>query len=223
MNIFGSLMIGLGLVSQQVVAQDGGSTPCPPSVVREASPSEIRTFFQARQMKVLSFFGYSGAGYEDEARMLSEATKVLDQADPRDTLVNIGATLEGIGAVYDIAKRKGFTTTGIVSTEARDNQVPLARCVDYVFFVKDGSWGGFLPGTTQLSPTSAAMVENSDVLVAIGGGEVARDELRVAKQAGKAVQFIPADMNHAAAIEKAKKKGQPVPTEFRGAAAEAFD
>jgi threonine dehydratase len=67
------------------------------------------------------------------------------------------------------------------------------------------------------------MVENSDVLVAIGGGDVARDELRVAKQAGKRVQFIAADMNHAAAIEKAAKKGQPAPTAFGGSAAEAFD
>ncbi len=65
------------------------------------------------------------------------------------------------------------------------------------------------------------MVENSDVVIAIGGGEVARDELTAAKRSGKRVQFIPADMNHRIALEKALKKGQPAPTDFRGAAATA--
>jgi shikimate kinase len=66
------------------------------------------------------------------------------------------------------------------------------------------------------------MVENSDVMIAIGGGEVARDELTAAKRSGKRVEFIPADMNHQVAREKAQKKGQPPPTDFRGAAATAF-
>ena len=87
-----------------------------------------------------------------------------------------------------------------------------------MFFVKDASWGGFVKGTESLSPTSAAMVEVSDRLVAIGGGEVTRDELVAAKRAGKDVHFIAADMNHAIARERALKRGQPVPTDFRGAA-----
>ena len=62
-----------------------------------------------------------------------------------------------------------------------------------MFFVKDASWGGFIEGTERLSPTSTAMVEVSDRLVAIGGGDVARDELIAAKRAGKDVRFIPAD------------------------------
>ena len=58
--------------------------------------------------------------------------------------------------------------------------------------------------------------------MAIGGGEVARDELVAARRAGKSVTFIAADMNHRIAIEKAAKKGEAPPTDFRGAANKVF-
>jgi hypothetical protein len=190
-----------------------------PSTMREATPHEIRSFFESQEKKVLTFLGYSGAGYEDEAAMLDQATRILDESDPQTTIVNLGATAEGVGAVYETAKRKGFSTTGIVSTQAKEDGAQISPYVDVVFYVKDETWGGFLPGTEQLSPTSTAMVENSDVVVAIGGGEVARDEMIAAKRLGKQVRFIPADMNHEIAREKARKKGQPEPTDFRGAAA----
>jgi hypothetical protein len=199
------------------------ATACvPPSTMREATPEEIRAFFKSKGMTVLTFLGYSGAGYENEAAMLEQATRILDTLDPRQTIVNIGATSEGIGAVYRIAQGKGFLTAGIVSTQARENQVELSPCVDIVFFVKDATWGGFMPGTDRLSPTSSAMVDVSDRMVAIGGGEVARDELIAAKRAGKRIQVIPADMNHHLARERALKRGQPVPTDFRGATGAVF-
>lgn len=193
-----------------------------PPVVREATPEAIRTFFKAKKMRVLTFAGYSGAGYENNAVMLRQATQVLSRFDPKKTIVNIGATPDGIGAVYELAKQKSFLTTGIVSTQAKENKVPLSPFADVVFYVKDASWGGFLPGTKQLSPTSLAMIENSDVIVAIGGGEVAKDELSAAKRTRKRVEFYPADFNHRVASEKAQKKGQPVPTNFRGAASTLF-
>jgi len=62
------------------------------------------------------------------------------------------------------------------------------------------------------------MVAVSNRLVAVGGGEVARDEMWAARRMGKRVTFISADMNHRRAIEKAVAKGQPAPTDFRGAA-----
>ena len=143
---------------------------------------------------------------------------MLDGQDAANTLINIGATAEGISAVYDIAKLKGFTTMGIVSTLARDERVALSQCVDYVFFVKDRTWGGQVPGTHHLSPTSAAIVESGTSFVAIGGGDAARDEMLAARQAGKPVTFIPADMNHTIARAKAQKRGEAEPTDFRGSA-----
>jgi hypothetical protein len=91
-----------------------------------------------------------------------------------------------------------------------------------VFYVKDASWGGLVPGTTTLAPTSEAMVAVSQVLIAIGGGDVARDELLAARRLGKRVSFVPADMNHRLALDKAASKGEPAPTDFRGSAHAAF-
>ncbi len=173
-------------------------------------------------MSVHTFAGYSGAEYEDPNAMLEEAARILDGQDPAETLINIGATKVGIGAIYELAKKRGFTTMGIASTLARDEEVPLSPCVDHVFFVKDTQWGGKVPGTEDLSPTSAAMVESSTSFVAIGGGETARDELLAARRAGKSVRFIPADMSHEIAREKARKKGAPDPTDFRGPAHDAL-
>jgi hypothetical protein len=187
------------------------------AVKREAAPAAVVAWFAHQHARVLTFVGYSGAGYEDEAAMLAAASAVLDQFDPKTTIVNIGATAEGIGAVYEIARRRGFRTSGIVSTQAKESDSALSAFVDTVFFVPDSTWGGLQDGTNQLAPTSEAMVGSSDVFVAIGGGEIGRDELLAARRAGKDVRFIPADMNHRAAIAKAAAKGQPAPTDFRGA------
>ena len=190
--------------------------------VIHADSTDIERFFKEQGRRVLTFLGYSGSGYEHPAAMLAHAGSVLDEFKPQDTLVNIGGTPDGIGAIYELAQRRGFMTTGIVSALAHETGMPLSPFADVVFFVADASWGGQLPGSTQLSPTSQAIVEHSDVIVAIGGGAIARDELEAALRAGKAVRFIAAEMNHAAAVAAAARKGLPPPTDFGGAAAERF-
>ena len=80
-----------------------------PPTIREVIPEEIRSFFKGKGMKVLTFLGYSAAEYENKAAMLEQASRIfLDEVDPRAVIVNIGATPEGMGAVYETAKRKGF-------------------------------------------------------------------------------------------------------------------
>lgn len=200
-------------------AQDANALACvAPMQVADASPQQVVDFFKAKGWKVVTFVGYSGAEYEQPALVLKRAGQTLDRLNPRRTAINIGATAPGIGAVYALAKQRGFTTTGIVSSQARDPSVGLSPCVDFVFYVSDPSWGGLMPGTTTLSPTSEAMVRVSDALIGIGGGEVARDELVAAKRMGKRVKFFAADMNHRLALEKAAGKGLAAPTDFRGAA-----
>jgi hypothetical protein len=207
------------LVACCVAGLAAGVEPCEgPREVRQATLASIKAFIDDRHMTVLTFGGYSGAGYEDPGDMLEHASRVLDGQDPAKTLINIGATAEGIGAVYEVAKRKGFTTMGIVSTLARDERATLSRCVEYVFFVEDETWGGLLPGTNRLGPTSAAIVEVSTSFVAIGGGVVTRDEMLAGRKAGKPVTFVPADMNHGIARQRARQKGDADPTDFRGAA-----
>lgn len=189
----------------------------PPAIHHASTVDAVQTYFKTRGRTVVTFMGYSGAGYEDNASMLARATAVLDRLDPRTTLVNIGATIDGIGAVYALAKQKGFETTGIVSSQARVGKSTLAPCAGTVFFVEDAAWGGLLKGTTTLSPTSMAIVRVSDHVVAIGGGEVARDEFDGAKRSGKKTEFFAADMNHGVARARAAKNGSPAPTDFRGA------
>jgi hypothetical protein len=190
--------------------------------VHEASPDDVLAYVRRRGMAVLTFAGYSAAGYEDEAAMLAQAAAVLARHDPHTTLVNIGATADGIGAVYTLARARGFETLGIVSSRARDEGVALAPAVDQVFFVRDAGWGGIDAATGRLSPTSAAIVAASDEIVGIGGGDIARDEMRAARAAGKPVTFIAADMNHRIASDKAAARGAPPPTDFRGSAHAAF-
>ncbi len=190
--------------------------------MKQASVEEIKSYFLEQSKTVVTFVGYSGAGYEAAAEMLVVAGRVLDEFEPADTIVNIGATPDGIGAIYELAGQRGFATTGIVSTQAKEYGAELSPCVDRVFFVEDDTWGGLIDGGEKLSPTSTAMVEVSDLLVGIGGGAVARDELLTARESGIEIRFFPADMNHQIALEKAARRGQPAPTDVGGAAAKTF-
>ena len=209
------VMLALSMIPTACIAS-ALSCEAPAMIQRAANPGEIREFFSSKGWRVLTFLGYSGAGYEDADAMLAQADRVLGRLDVDKTIVNIGATAAGIGAVYEKAKERGFKTAGIVSSQARDQEVPLAECVDYVFYVTDRTWGGYDKEQRKLSPTSEAMVTASDELVAIGGGDVARDELLEARRRGKKITFIPADMNHDVARNKAPQA--PEPRDFRGSA-----
>jgi hypothetical protein len=214
--VLGGVLAMLLGVSPLADACDGKAT------LHDSTPKQVQTFVRSRNLDVLTFAGYSGAGYQDRDAMLAQAKAVLSKFEPRRTLVNIGATEEGIGAVYDLAKGRGFATIGIVSVLAREEGVALSKCVDDVFFVRDTTWGGRLPGSSALSPTSTAIVQASRMIVGIGGGAIARDEMTAARRAGKRVIFVPADMDHERAREAARAKGQPPPTDFHGAAHAAF-
>lgn len=193
-----------------------------PSRVLQGDAATIVRRVRRPGTTVLTFVGYSGAGDEDPEAMKREAGRILDRQDPRRTLVSSGATAEGIGSVYELARARGFATLGIVSDLARQEKAPLSPCVQTVFYVPNSTWGGASPGGRGLTPTSAAVVGVSDEVVGIGGGAIARDELLAARRAVKPVTFIPADLNHAKAQEKARRKGQPQPTSFRGEAAAAL-
>ena len=203
-------------------AAAASNAECHPGASKSSEPTEIQAFVREKGKKVVTLVGYSAAEYEDPAAMRERVESVLKRFDPARTVINSGATAPGIGAAYELAKQLGFETMGIVSELARREHVELSPCVDFVFYGPDETWGGIVAGTQSLSPTSTAMVRSSDVVVAIGGGEVARDELLAARAAGKETEVFPADMNHRLAIEKAKKKGAPAPTDFSGAVGAAL-
>lgn len=171
--------------------------------------------------RVSTFLGFSGSGYEDSDDLSKVIEETLASLDPGSTLVNAGGTTDGIGMVYSIAKAHGFSTVGIVSSLAEKEQSELSPDADQIYIIADETWGGLKPDG-ELSPTSLAMVGASDEMIAIGGDEIARDELSAAKAQGKRVRYIPADMNHDAAKRKARKNGKPEPDDFRGAAFQIF-
>ncbi|MEM9151481.1 MAG: hypothetical protein AAGB19_13645 [Cyanobacteria bacterium P01_F01_bin.3] len=185
------------------------------------SPDQVIESFGQLGKRVVTFIGYSAAGYEDQESMLATASQILSTHSPVDTIVNIGATEEGIGAIYEVANRLGFMTTGIVSTQAQRQNAKLSPFVDSVFFVEDASWGGRLAGSKQLAPTSRAIVSVSDVMIGIGGGEIGREELLAGRAAGKQVIFYAADMSHQKAMAKARKNGLSMPKRFDGAVGQA--
>ena len=186
------------------------------------SSKETISYIRSLGKTVVTFFGYSGMGYENEDGMLEIARTILSTYPPETTIVNIGATEVGIGTVYQLAKSMGFETSGVVATEALEDTDGISDYVDHICFVKDKQYGGKLPESDKLSPTSKAMVMCSDVLVAIGGNDIARDELLEGKKQGKPVLYFPADMNHDTATQQAESKGLPPPESFKGAVHDTF-
>jgi hypothetical protein len=192
-----------------------------PNLVRPANPKAAVAQIRLAGKRVVTFLGYSGSGYEDSDAVREAIEGVLASLDPGSMLINAGGTAEGIGIVYPIAKARGFSTAGIVSSRADKEKSQLSADADRIYIIDDDSWGGLM-ADGELSPTSLAMVGASDEMVAIGGDAIARDELSAAKAAGKPVRYIPADMNHEWARRKARNGGKEEPRDFRGAAYRSF-
>ena len=186
------------------------------------TPDEAVAFFKGLGKTVVTFYGYSGLGYEDEKGMLKIAEEVLSRYSPKTILVNIGVTKVGCGAIYPLAKSMGFETTGVVTTLALEYRGGISESVDHICFIKDKQWGGKLPNSDELSPTSKAMVACSDILVGIGGGGIADTEMLAGKAQGKPIYFHPAEMNHEIALRYYTSLGRTPPENFMGSVFEAF-
>jgi len=187
----------------------------------EMTLDETMEFFKGQRKTVVTFLGYS-VDYENEKAMLKIVEKVLAENSPEASIINIGATNGGVGAAYPIAKSMGFITTGIVSSQAIQYLDDISVDVDYICFVADNQWGGKLPNSNDLSPTSQAMVGCSDVLVGIGGGKISRDEMIEGKEQGKLVRFFPAEINHEYWIRRTQEMNLPPPDSFWGEAHDVF-
>ncbi len=186
------------------------------------TPEQAVAFIKSLGRTALTFYGYAGMGYEDESELLRIARDVLSNYHPKDTLIIIGATEVGVGAIYPLAKSMGFETAGIVTTQVLEDPYAISGSVDHICFIKDSQYGGTLPHSTELSPTSKAMVACSDILIAIGGNDISRDELLEGKRQGKPVHYFPAEMNHERSIRRARHLNLPPPKSFWGAVHEIF-
>ncbi len=200
------------------VDMDGGASATEP-----ISGDEIISQVKALGKTVYSLFGYSLLGYEDRDQVMGEITKELEQLDPKTTIINIGATEEGIGYAYKIAKKMGFDTIGIVSTQALFYSGKFSEFVDKIYIVNDSNWGGYLPNTNKLTETTKAFLGVSDVISAHGGGENTAVTLAEADKLGISTLYSPAEMNHEIATSHAQNNHMAAPTDFHGAAYYAWE
>jgi hypothetical protein len=77
--------LALAAAFGQSAAPAGAAEPCVGGVaphLREAGIADIRAFARGQGKRILSFVGYSAAGYEDQDAMLAEAARVLDVHSP---------------------------------------------------------------------------------------------------------------------------------------------
>jgi hypothetical protein len=175
---------------------------------------EIIALIKGLNKKVYTLFGYSALGYEDENKLKETVRRDLEPLSREEYVINIGATEEGIGKMYEIAKEMGFKTIGVVSTQALSYSGRFSESVDSIYIVNDDYWGGYVPGTTKLAETTKAYLGVSDFISAYGGGINTVVTLKFAKELGIPTKFEEFDMNHALADKAFKEKL----ADYRGAA-----
>lgn len=180
----------------------------------EVTSEQAINIMKNRGKEIITFIGFSGAEYENPIQLEKILRTSLLKLNSKKSIVNIGGTSDGIGKLYEIAKELGFETSGIVSSKAKKEYIS-AFC-DNTYMIKDTTWGGFIRNTKVLSPTSKAMVQSSDKIIAVGGGAVGRDEFLSARELGIPTEYFAAEMNKLKAAAKAQKNGLEIPTDFRG-------
>lgn len=200
-----------------------------PRLWKVESASSICRSLASLSRHVIYFAGYGELGYEQEGSVRSVALQVLSQWSTDKVLVHSGTLMrlgghDGIAEVYRVARELGIETSGIhpsISMDFADTHHVSPDC-DHVFFVEDTTWGGFLDGSGELSPTLDLHLKVSDELVMIGGGKHAADELRAFLDFQKPVRYFPADMNHATTRQWAEQEGLAI-TDLRGRAHSVWD
>ena len=165
-------------------------------------PAEVVRGLRTGRKHVVTFAGYGELGYQDEASLERATASILGGFDPATTIVNTGTLLTdgfkaGIAAIYPVARALGFETAGIHPSIAlsQSERHSLAHGVHRVYFVGDTTWGGLLPATREPSQTLQALLEASDELIAIGGGEHTAQEIEAFLVYGKPVRFFSAAMH----------------------------
>jgi hypothetical protein len=193
-----------------------------------SSAEEIQRFFTDSGKRVISFAGFGELGYEDPSIVARVGAQVLGDLQPAKTIVNSGTLLrrggeDGIAAIYPIAKNLGMLTSGIhpsVALAFRETHL-VSAFSDHWFFVEDATWGGFLAGSREISPTLQVSLEVSDELIVIGGGKHAAEEIEAFGHRRKRVRYYAAEMNHRATRSWCQRSGTAI-EDYRGAAHAAW-
>jgi hypothetical protein len=128
---------------------------------------------------VLVFIGFSGQGYQDPTRLDDTLTHIMQQTidahGEANVVVVAGATKDGIGRCYELAKQTfNLQTIGIVSELGAAYASPQCDAVVYVED-PDKSWRVRTPDNKTSYMVSVA--QRRGEIYALGGGAVAIEEL----------------------------------------------
>jgi hypothetical protein len=140
--------------------------------------------------KTLVFGGFSGLGYSDIEKLEEEARLKIEQEieihGKDNVAVVCGATSDGIGAIYKIAKDYNLPTYGIVSEAAKE--YGSDSFCDKTFFVPDpkNTWQVLSENGESYMVDIA---KKNGVLIYFGGGDVAVSEIKEANQKGIATDI----------------------------------
>ena len=157
--------------------------------------------------KTLVFGGFSGLGYAETDKMEATARARIQAEIEANGITNVavvaGATSDGIGAVYKVAKELGVATYGIVSEAGKE--YGSDKFCDKTFFVPDpkGTWQVL---SENGSSYMVDVAKKNGVLVYYGGGDVAVTEIKEAKQKGIKVEVDTNFEPNPAQIAKKKAK-----------------
>ncbi|CAK8738429.1 hypothetical protein SODG_002078 [Sodalis praecaptivus] len=145
-----------------------------------------------RNKHVLVFCGFSGLGYNNEVALIETIRTTLTAAinchGSENICVAAGATHEGIGIIYELAKEKGIKTIGLVSEQARGSALLSAAC-DECLFIPDptASWDVRDPEGNSymvyLATDNKGINKTGEFLV-FGGGYITLNELKEAEGLG---------------------------------------
>lgn len=170
---------------------------------------------------VMVFSGFSSMGYENTEKLQDYITKEIkqniDEHGIHNLLIVAGATPEGIGCVYDIAKNLGVSTFGIVSQQASTNS--LSKNCESVMQIKDpdNSWKVLDDSGDSYMVYAAS---KNGCFLAFGGGSVTLSELEEA--AGKGIEtkifpeFLPDPINLDGKLAQGKTMAEicPIQTKY---------
>lgn len=195
-----------------------------PKTVTEALSADA-TIAKGREIKqgksIVTFMGNSARGYEHPEIVDEAIIEKLKSLDPQRVIINCGATKGGISRVYELAKKMGFETMGVVSTQAFSYSGQFSQFVDHILIVDDKQWGG-RTSDGQLTPVTRVFVALSDEIFAIGGGLNTAVTIEAFEATGKPLSYRAAETNHEATRREALYGKQPVPVSFEGAAFQAW-
>jgi hypothetical protein len=181
-----------------------------------AKAKEVR-----RGKEIVTFMGNSSLGYQDLDVVDEILIGKLSGLNPAKHIINCGATKGGISRVYELAKKMGFETMGVVSNQALSYAGQFSPFVDHIILVADSKWGGRL-ADGSLTPVTRVFVEISDEMFAVGGGKNTAVTIEAFEATGKKLSFRSAEINHESARREALYKKQAPPTTYEGAAYHAW-